>query len=74
MDYMEDFEALLKRYFENMEDKLYNSLIEQVIGDTDSEVGKATLAVIRAFNRRGVSSRVVFEAVMDAAKELKKDE
>lgn len=74
MDYMKDFEALMKRYFQNMEDKLYNGLIENMIGDTDSEVGKATLAVIRAFNRHGVSSRVVFEAVMDASKELEKDE
>lgn len=74
MDYMKDFEALMKQAMQNMEDKLYNGLLEQMIGDTDSEAGKATLAVIRAFNRRGVSSRVVFEAVMDASKELKKDE
>ena len=74
MDYMKDFEALMKRYFQNMEDKQYNGLIELMIGDPDSEVGKATLAVIHALNRRGVSSRIVFEAVMDAAKELKKDE
>ena len=74
MDYMQNFEELLKQAMRNMEDKLYNNLMETIAGDPDDEANKAAFAFIHALNRRGVSSKVIYEAIMDVKKELEKNE
>lgn len=73
MDYMEDFQELLNQAMANMENDIYNNLLKKACCD-DGKAMKAGLAFIRAMNRRGVSSKVMFDAMLEVAKETKKDE
>lgn len=66
--------ALAKAQFE-MENTLYNGLIAEHAGEMDVEGYMQLTALISAFNRRGVSTKIVFDAIKEAfAKEGGTDE
>jgi len=66
-----DYDAMLKQALFNIENDMYNNMMRNAF-DIDSEEAKAAFEVIYALNRRGVSSKVVFEAINEVSKELNK--
>lgn len=67
-----DFEAMLKQAMQNIENNMYNEMMMEVFGGVDNETEEAGFAFILALNRRGVSSKTIFEAFKEVGKEFKK--
>jgi len=64
-----DFEEMMKQAMFNMENDLYGSLIAnavEIMGDkVDVEGYMLFQSIIAAFNKRGVSTRILFEVIME---------
>ena len=65
-----DFDAMMRQSMFNMENNLYGSLIAKAIeamGDDafDLDGYMQLQSFIAAFNRRGVSTRILFEVIME---------
>ena len=64
-----DFDKMMKRAMFDAENNLYGGLIAkgiEAMGDTFDMDGYMQLqSVIAAFNRRGVSTRILFEVIME---------
>lgn len=64
-----DFEAMMKQAMFNMENDLYSDLFNKAIetmgADLDVDGYMQFQAIISAFNKRGVSNRVLFEVIME---------
>lgn len=58
-------EAMQKTMFQ-MENNLYNDLIAEIAGSMDAETYMHLQNIIAAFNKRGVSTKVVFEVLKEA--------
>ena len=63
-----NFEALI----EEIKNRAINDLISG--GAPDEKSATSIYNILRAFNKRGISSSVVIEALMEAFKEEQKDE
>jgi hypothetical protein len=66
-----DYDAMLKQALFNIENDMYNKMMFEVFGGANNYVEEAGVAFILALNRHGVSSKVIYEALMEVAKELK---
>ena len=64
-----DFEAMMKQAMFNMENNLYgdlfNKAIEQMGADLDVDSYMQFQSIVAAFNKRGVSNRVLFEVITE---------
>lgn len=66
-----DFSSL-EKYFDmskikfDMENNLFNALIAQQAGNMDVESYMALQNIIHAFNKRGVSTKITVEALIEA--------
>jgi len=64
-----DFEAMMKQAMFNMENdvygKLFSNAIEQMGLDMDVNGYMQFQSIVAAFNKRGVSSRILFEVIME---------
>lgn len=64
-----DFEAMMKQTMFNMENNLYGDLMAkgiEAMGDkVDVEDYVQFQSFIAAFNKRGVSTRILFEVIME---------
>ena len=74
MDYTKDFTTILQEAMQGLENDIYNSMFAQMAGGADDDVNKAAMGFFRALNRRGVSSRVIFEALKDAMKDERRND
>ena len=64
-----DYDALLKQAIFNVENDMYNKMMMEIFGGIGSKEEEAGFAFILAMNRRGVSSKTIFEALKEAGKE-----
>lgn len=63
---MDAFSELLAKARFQMENDLYNGLIAEHADEMDVETYMQIQAIISAFNKRGVSTKVVFDAMSEA--------
>lgn len=70
-----DFDAMIRQAMRRMENDMYNGIILDVFfSDEPTEEEKATLEFFYAMNRRGVSSKTMFEALKEAGRKVVKNE
>lgn len=69
---MMDFEAMMKQAMQNIENNVYNEMMMEAFGWVNNETDEVGFAFILALNRRGVSSKTIFEAFNEVAKEFNK--
>lgn len=71
---IETFKNILTEAIAGLENDIYTNMLMAINEGADDDVRKVVQTFVHALNRRGVSSRVIFEAMMETAKEFKKDE
>ena len=62
-----DYDALIKNATFNMENRLYGSMIAKAleVGNVDVDDYMQFQSIVAAFNKRGVSTRILFEVIME---------
>lgn len=68
---MTDFERLMKQAMFDIENDVYNAMMKDAFAYSENKFDKAGYEFFLALNRRGVSSKTIFEALKEAGKAVK---
>lgn len=62
-----DYDALIKKSMFDMENRLYGSMLAKAVEGANVDVDDymQLQSIVAAFNKRGVSTRILFEVIME---------